>query len=89
MLPIAIGGSLAGYVFGWFLRRSIFSQKDGTNDGGALLLAILSWPVIGVCGAIFLETQYGITVQAAGARLGSAALFFAGGLYYGVRRKSS
>jgi hypothetical protein len=89
MLPLAIGGILFGYMIGWTLRQIFFLKSSGASGGVAFFLAVLSWPVVVVGATIFLELQYGVTGPLATTRTGPAALFFAGGLYYGVRKARS
>ena len=89
MLPIAIGGIGIGYALGVILKVLLFSKSKGANPAASLLIAIASTPIVIVAFAVFLETQYGITGVSVGAKTGPAALFFAGGLYYGIRRRSN
>lgn len=78
--------AVVGYFFGSLLRTTAFSDRGGAGWGVSLGIAIASWLVAVLGLTIFAQTQLGATGQPVW--VGSTSLFFAGGLFYGVKRKA-
>lgn len=86
MLMTVLAGAV-GLGVGLLLRMSFFSETGGASLAGALGLAVLTWPVtaLGLVGI----TQAVLGPVGVLPWIGGATVFFAGGLFYGVKRSAT
>ena len=83
---------IAAFAIGWILRTVVFARTNGANPGIALLIGAISWPVVAVSQAIYLEMEHNILVvgnNAVSQSVGMSSLAFAIGLYFGIKRKDT
>lgn len=78
--------AVVGYFFGSLLRVTAFSDRSGAGRDLSLGIAIASLPVVVLGLAIFAETQLGASGPPVW--VGHVSLFFAGGLFHGMKRKA-
>ena len=81
---MSILAAVLGYGFGFLLRTVVFSERGGVSLAGALGLALLSWPITAV--GLVAITQALLGPVGVLPWIGGATVFFAGGLFLGVKR---
>ena len=85
MLQMIIA-AVFGYFFGEFLKISAFSEKNGPGWGASFGIAVASWLVLVLGLTIFAQSQLDAIGQPAW--VGSTALYVAGGIFFGVKRRT-